>query len=599
MRKKQRVFSLLAALMLVLGFTNGALAVDKTSEQTLAAGSTTFTYTLDFDAISQPYASAQFDITVSDKNGLSVQSIAFDSKYPSNINTLTSGWKENGSRMIHQAGFFSTDNLYTNAGGDKICTVTFGYTGSAAQTVTFDNLQVWRLTGEVKDGLPQLVQETLDWSRVIRVSRSGASGSGTSGGGTSGGGTGSTSGSTASLGTTTVNKTTTVGTTVMGTVDVTTRKTTGAIRADAVADLIAKAKDAEGAGQKAVVEITLGATEQFSSTEISIPKSAFRQLSEETGADVKIRTGISDVTFDAAAIRAINAAATAEDIKITVTKADAYALSDTIRAQVGGRPVYDFTVTSGSGTVSSFGGGSARVSLPYTPAADENPNAIVVYYVSTSGALQTVRGRYDQSAGAVTFTTTHFSKYAVGYNEISFGDIVDTDWYHDAVTFLSARGITTGTGSGFAPGATLTRGQFLVLLMRAYGIAADETPADNFADAGHTYYTGYLSAAKRMGITDGVGENRYAPESSISRQDMCTLLYRALGQLGDLPETSGSSKQLGDFSDAAQVADYAADAMSNLVRGGILSGSDGRLTPASTTTRAEMAQVLYKLLSAS
>jgi hypothetical protein len=43
------------------------------------------------------------------------------------------------------------------------------------------------------------------------------------------------------------------------------------------------------------------------------------------------------------------------------------------------------------------------------------------------------------------------------------------------------------------------------MLMKAYGIAPDTNPEDNFADAGDTYYTGYLAAAKRLGISAGVG----------------------------------------------------------------------------------------------
>ena len=68
--------------------------------------------------------------------------------------------------------------------------------------------------------------------------------------------------------------------------------------------------------------------------------------------------------------------------------------------------------------------------------------------------------------------------------------------------------ITKGTGAGkFSPEALLTRGEFIVMLMRAYEIKADDNPADNFADAGNTYYTGYLAAAKRLGISKGVGNN--------------------------------------------------------------------------------------------
>jgi hypothetical protein len=132
-------------------------------------------------------------------------------------------------------------------------------------------------------------------------------------------------------------------------------------------------------------------------------------------------------------------------------------------------------------------------------------------------------------------------------------------------------------------------------MMRAYGIALDTKPADNFSDAGNTYYTGYLAAAKRLGIATGVGNNMFAPKKEITRQEMFTLLYNALKVIGQLPQ-NGTGKGLSDFSDAGQVAAWAKDAIFMLISAGVINGSNGKLFPLKTTTREEMAQVLYKLL---
>ncbi|HPE16707.1 MAG TPA: S-layer homology domain-containing protein, partial [Oscillospiraceae bacterium] len=253
-------------------------------------------------------------------------------------------------------------------------------------------------------------------------------------------------------------------------------------------------------------------------------------------------------------------------------------------------------LTAGDTQITDFGG-TATVSIPYTLQSGEDPNAVVVYYIDDSGALNTVRGRYDSETGTVRFTTTHFSVYAVGYSKVAFDDVAAEAWYHDAVGFCAARGITAGTGGGrFSPDAALTRGEFIVMLMRAYGIGADEDPADNFSDAGDTYYTGYLAAAKRLEISNGVGNNLFAPEQEITRQDMFTLLYRALNVLGELPEADGSAA-LTDFGDAGMISDYAEAAMETLVAAGIVSGSGGKLDPLGGSTRSQMAQVLYNLLS--
>lgn len=244
------------------------------------------------------------------------------------------------------------------------------------------------------------------------------------------------------------------------------------------------------------------------------------------------------------------------------------------------------------------------VSIPYSPTAVElqNPDRITAYYIDGSGNLVEMKdARYDPVTKAVIFTTTHFSYYAVGYKDpitnAQFSDVLPGAWYYDAVTFIAEKGITTGTGDGkFSPEAALTRGQFIVMLMRAYSIEPDANPADNFADAGSTYYTSYLAAAKRLGISNGVGDNRFAPEQAITRQEMFTLLYNALKALDKLPG-GDTGRTLADFTDGGGVADWAQEAMTALVNAGTVAGSNNRLDPVGGSTRAQMAQVLYNLLS--
>ncbi|MEN6309152.1 MAG: S-layer homology domain-containing protein, partial [Anaerohalosphaeraceae bacterium] len=240
------------------------------------------------------------------------------------------------------------------------------------------------------------------------------------------------------------------------------------------------------------------------------------------------------------------------------------------------------------------------VTIPYMPTAEElaNPESIVVWYIDGNGkAVSVPNGHYDPATGALTFATTHFSHYAVGYSKVSFNDVAAGEWYNKAVSFIAARGITTGTGNGnYSPESKLTRGEFIVMMMRAYGIEPDINPKDNFADAGSTWYTGYLSTAKRLDISGGVGNNMFEPGQEITRQEMFTLLYNALNVISSLPKGT-YGKALSDFSDANEIASWAKDAMTLMVGTGTISGNGGKLSPASTTTRAEMAQVLHNLLS--
>ncbi|MEA5038837.1 MAG: S-layer homology domain-containing protein, partial [Clostridiaceae bacterium] len=394
--------------------------------------------------------------------------------------------------------------------------------------------------------------------------------------------------------TTTIGDTTTAAATISGTTD-TAGKTTAAVTESTVSNLVSEAQKAESAGKNAVVEIELKTTGNTKSAELTIPGNAFTQISDGTNADVKISAGIAAVTFDAAAAESIGKQAGSSNISITVEAVNASSLSAEAQKLVGTRPVYDFSVTAGGKNISSFGG--ASVSIPYTLAAGEDKNAIVIYYIDDEGKVQTVRGAYNSVTGTVDFFAPHFSQYAVGYNKVSFTDVASGSWYSDAVTFIAARGITNGTTyTTFSPNDAVTRGQFIVMLLRAFGIEPETNPTDNFTDAGNTYYTGYLAKAKSLGITNGMGGDTFQPNSNISRQDMFTLLYRALDKLGALPAAT-TDKTLADFSDAASVSDYAKDAFSALVKEGIVSGDKGMLDPRGLSTRAQMAKVLYALLS--
>jgi hypothetical protein len=237
--------------------------------------------------------------------------------------------------------------------------------------------------------------------------------------------------------------------------------------------------------------------------------------------------------------------------------------------------------------------------IPYQPTAGElqNPGSIVIWYIDGEGnAIPVPNGQFDSASGMVTFRTTHFSDYAVAYNPVKFTDVSEKAWYKDAVTFLAARGITKGTGKDlYSPNANLSRAEFVVLMMSAAGLEPDQDSADNFNDAGNSYYTGYLAAAKGLGITEGIGGNQFAPGNSITRQEMASLLYRTLKAQNRLAEAA-PTKGAPAFTDTDKVAEWAKEPMNHLAQLGIINGSAGRLNPTATTTRAEMAQVLTNLL---
>ncbi|NQX63979.1 S-layer homology domain-containing protein [Paenibacillus qinlingensis] len=206
-------------------------------------------------------------------------------------------------------------------------------------------------------------------------------------------------------------------------------------------------------------------------------------------------------------------------------------------------------------------------------------------------------GKYQvRYAAKYGYNPSPATDVVISYTKSAFVDVPESAWHDQAINYLAANKIAGGTDeTHFSPNDKLTRGQFITLLLKAYGIAPEENAKDNFADAGNTYYTPYLAAAKRLNIAGGVGDNQFAPNQSISREELFTLLHRSLGVLNKLPKGNGTAT-LSSFTDADQIAGFAQEAFKSLVEGGILTGDNAKLNPQNLSTRAEAAQVLYNLL---
>ena len=109
----------------------------------------------------------------------------------------------------------------------------------------------------------------------------------------------------------------------------------------------------------------------------TIPQTSFDTISDSKAGSLTISSAVASVTLDDAALSAIKAAA-GGDITLTVKPADTSKLSAAVQAEIGGRPVYNLSITSGSTAVSKFGGGTATVSVPYTLGSGEDVSKVVV-----------------------------------------------------------------------------------------------------------------------------------------------------------------------------------------------------------------------------
>ena len=172
-----------------------------------------------------------------------------------------------------------------------------------------------------------------------------------------------------------------------------------------------------------------------------------------------------------------------------------------------------------------------------------------------------------------------------------YNDLSSEQWYHAGVDYALQNGLMNGIGGGrFDPDGSLTRAMLVTILYRSENTPDVSGESNPFADVpdGQWYTDAVIWAAKEK-IVNGMSETTFAPNESITREQIATILYRYAGS----PKVSGD---FASFSDASSVSAYAYDAMRWAVQSGIINGTDGKLAPQDNATRAQIATILYRYL---
>ena len=161
-------------------------------------------------------------------------------------------------------------------------------------------------------------------------------------------------------------------------------------------------------------------------------------------------------------------------------------------------------------------------------------------------------------------------------------------WYHEDVDYVVEKGYMTGTSTTtFAPNSTLTRAMVVTILYRMAGSPA-VSGTSGFSDVpSGKWYANAVTWAKNKGIATGYNSKTFGPEDPVTREQMVTFLYRYAGK----PSGSGS---LSSFTDAGKVGSWALDAMKWAVGKGIIKGSEGKIDPGGKATRAQFAAIVHR-----
>ncbi len=238
-------------------------------------------------------------------------------------------------------------------------------------------------------------------------------------------------------------------------------------------------------------------------------------------------------------------------------------------------------LTVKDGVVTGVKAGTATVTVKTTDGGFTADKAVTVT-ASTSGSSSSGGGR-DRDRGESTTpkdeTTTPEGESGTTTVPTSFTDVPETSWSAAAVKTVAEKGLMKGVGNGtFAPEASMTRAMVMTVLARLDG---QET------EGGATWYSKGMDWAKDQGISDGT-----MPEANVTREQLASMLYR----YAKSPAVDAAAEMAG-FADADTVSAWAQDAMRWAVQEGLLTGKDGaRLDPQGTATRAEVAAILARFI---
>lgn len=310
------------------------------------------------------------------------------------------------------------------------------------------------------------------------------------------------------------------------------------------------------------------------------------------------------------------------DIYVTYTDADdedqviypqaSYNTNGTLRYYWFDMPAYDVEVyaTFGQGDYVAWidredmEHGSIRVS----PNVADEDDLITVYVTPDTGYQLDDLTVEDEDGRDVSLTTiasgtrytfrmpdsdvTITATFRTRIYSSSFTDVPSNAWYYSAVSYVASEGLMTGTGTNtFSPDGLTSRAQIVTILWRLSGEPSALSGAFTDVPTGQ-YYSTAVAWASREGIVTGVGNNRFEPNSNITREQLAVMLYRYAQDCG---YSTSASANITGYYDYARVGSYARTALSWAVGAGLITGTTTTtLSPQDTATRAQVATILMR-----
>lgn len=368
----------------------------------------------------------------------------------------------------------------------------------------------------------------------------------------------------------------------------------GAAQAVLDASSLNKALAHAAEAQEKRLEIDLAPEGHAASISLELPLEDWNKAFNQGIDEVVVKTGLASLVVPVQTLAGLTGKGS---LILSVKNVPAQEWPYGLNTAFHGKPVLEIGFSADGKPLEAFtSGGEIEVRFPYTLQTGESRYSLVAATAGQQGHMDIVRlSKYETGTGELVFAMKQPGIYGVAVFASAFTDLGDYGWAKNSVDALFARRIIDGISrEHFAPGASVSRAEFLKMAMETFNLV-EPGKAASFTDvrAGE-WYSDSIASAQKLHIISGYEDGSFGPAQAVTREEMAVLVMRILKAAGvDLELTNGGT----DFQDGAEIAGYAADAVNSLNEAGLIQGQDGgRFAPKSPTTRAEAAVLITRIL---
>lgn len=279
-----------------------------------------------------------------------------------------------------------------------------------------------------------------------------------------------------------------------------------------------------------------------------------------------------------------------DDLKLTAK--DVEFLVVTVKPGANGLVTIKLGVKQTNGTYKAYTSFAKEIELLLPIPSNKDVRFLGVYAVAANQADAFAGGK--RSGSWLRGKITKEGDYVVKEWNKQFADVPSGHWASMAIRTLNAKFIVNGINeTQFRPNGNITRAEFAAIVVRAFELKTPTNTTSKFKDVSKgAWYADIVAAAVAADVTRGMTADTFAPNATITREQMAAMIVRASGAAGNGSVANLNAK----FKDAGKISNWARESTSIAVDKGWIQGKPGgKFDPKASATRAESAMMLYNM----